>query len=319
MTSKNANITTIEDAAAVLALAGVRGTGRKTLHRLLRALRHAGVTPARVLETAPSELARAGMDPALLAPVAECGAKLRKDALKTIELALERNMRAIAAGMADYPKALLECLGDNAPPLLFVRGNAELLHKQRTGGVVGTRAPSGRGIRTARDCATLIVREGHTVVSGGAQGVDSAAHDAALAAGGATVCALPQGLFTHTPPPHWEKALEEDRMAFCAEVHPAAPWQGPAAVARNRIIAALSRVVCVIEPRKTGGSIETARQALAQGKPVFASGHSRLPAGLLAELRSLYRQNTFDETALAGALRSAGARPVGKTGDLFDG
>ena len=107
--------------------------------------------------------------------------------------------------------------------------------------------------------------------------------------------------------------------SMLAEVHPAAPWQGPAAVARNRIIAALSRVVCVIEPRKTGGSIETARQALAQGKPVFASGHSRLPAGLLAELRSLYRQNTFDEAALADALKSAGARPVGKTGDLFDG
>lgn len=135
--------------------------------------------------------------------------------------------------------------------------------------VVGARDPSERGLSLARACAAFFARERIPVVSGGARGIDAAAHDAALACGGATAVVLPQGLLTYRVPRPLFEAIEEGRAAIVSEFVPDTDWETRAAVTRNATISALSRLVCVIEPKKTGGSIRTARCALAQRKRVL--------------------------------------------------
>src|SRR6185503_1965743 len=91
---------------------------------------------------------------------------------------------------------LAESLGAATPPLLSIAGDAELLSRD-AGAIVGSRTPSEAGVTLARLCAQWLAGHRRVVVSGGAQGIDSAAHEAAIAEGGSTIVVLPQGLLTH--------------------------------------------------------------------------------------------------------------------------
>ena len=118
------------------------------------------------------------------------------------------------------------------------------------------------------------------VVSGGAAGVDWAAHDAALQSGGSTVIFLPQGILVYEMSSAWREAMDEGRLLLASEYLPDAPWRTYAAVSRNALIAAQARLVCVIEPRKQGGSLLTARHAVDQGKQVLVEPLGALPVPL---------------------------------------
>lgn len=107
------------------------------------------------------------------------------------------------------------------------------------------------------------------VVSGGAQGIDTVAHGATLDAGGGTIVVLPQGLLTYGASRALADAIEDGRAVLLSQFFPDAPWTVGAAVARNETIAALSRVVCVVEPGSAGGSAKTGQDALNQSKPVL--------------------------------------------------
>lgn len=178
---------------------------------------------------------------------------------------------------ADYPERLEAYLEISAPPIVFLYGEPSLL-RQDGCAVVGTRSPSKAGVNAARRASERIAAAGLTLVSGGAVGVDRAAHDAAVLAGGTTVIFLPQGIKTYVLPEPWRKAMDEGRLLLASEYLPDAPWQTYAAISRNALIAAQSLLVCVIEPRKQGGSILTARHAMEQGKPLLVEPANALPA-----------------------------------------
>ena len=171
-------------------------------------------------------------------------------------------------GDAEYPESLRDALGRETPACLTVLGPTALLQEPGAA-IVGARDVSVRGRKLAEACARTFAEAGITVVSGGARGVDCAAHHAALAAGGTTVVVLPQGLFTYAVPSAIARGVARDRAAIVSQFLPDAPWETHAAVTRNATISALARLVCVIEPKKTGGSIRTARCALSQGKHVL--------------------------------------------------
>ncbi len=198
----------------------------------------------------------------------------------------------------DYPNRLRTSLGSSAPVLLFVQGNAGLLHGDAVA-IVGARLVSRRGAKLADSCATAFARQRVTVVSGAAHGVDTAAHRAAVRADGPTVAVLPQGLFTYHAPRFLRKAVEAGRGVLVSEFLPDASWAAHAAVVRNATISGLSRMVCVFEPKKRGGSIRTARAGLDQGKRVAvyygATSHSS-PAEELGRLGAV----TVDGTSLEG-------------------
>lgn len=137
--------------------------------------------------------------------------------------------------------------------------------------VVGSRLPSDRGKQLAYDFAYYLAGKGITIVSGLARGIDTIAHKAALAAGGRTIAVLGSGLDIIYPPENRNLAERISRNG--ALVSGFARGTKPYAknfLARNRIIAKLSRAVLVIEGARRSGTLSTASHAASEGKEVFA-------------------------------------------------
>lgn len=281
-----------DERVALLALMLTPGLGATTARHALAMAGRAGLRLGELLRLPARERA------ALAAPgdhrtphhLNQCGAEHHARAAELTARVDRLGGRAFIAGDAGYPEAMLRDLGPAAPPLVFALGDNGLLERP-SAAVVGVRTPSPEGAALAASCAAVFAREGIVVVSGGAQGVDTAAHRAALDAGGATVVVLPQGLLTYSPPPEIAQALRDGRAALLSRCAPDTPWETYAAVERNAVIAALARLVCVVEPGRAGGSVRTARCALERGKPVLVAGNPHRPG-------------------FAEALVRAGARPL---------
>ncbi len=186
-----------------------------------------------------------------------------------------------------YP-TLLRQIAD-PPPLLYVRG--KLQEDDRFGvAIVGSRNPRPYGLTMARRLATDLSRAGLTIVSGGARGVDGAAHEAVLRAQGRTIAVLGCGIDICYPSEH--KELFERIAAAGAVISEfpvgAAPetWRFPR---RNRIISGVSRGVIVCDAAEDSGALITATCAAEQNRDVFAvpgnvdSDHNRGTHKLLKE------------------------------------
>lgn len=158
-----------------------------------------------------------------------------------------------------YPWRLREL--HQPPAVLFARGTLASAEPPAVA-IVGTRVASSYGVRVARAIATACARSGATVVSGLAAGIDGAAHDAALAAGGRTVGVLGTGIDVVYPRRH--VALQE-RIAqeglLLSELPPGQRGHGGTFPRRNRIIAALADVTVVVEAGEGSGALITASYA----------------------------------------------------------
>jgi len=179
-----------------------------------------------------------------------------------------------------YPQALLDTA--DPPSLLYVKGDLASLNQPAVA-IVGSRNATAQGIDNARAFAHTLAGGGLCVVSGLALGIDAAAHEGALAAAGRTVAIIGTGADRMYPARN--KALAERIVAQGAIVSefplgtPAAAHNFPR---RNRIISGLARGVLVVEAAPGSGSLITARQAVDQGREVFAipgSIHSPLAKG----------------------------------------
>ncbi len=182
----------------------------------------------------------------------------------------------LAAGVAvhlpdgpGYPSALAS--DHEAPAVLFSSGSAVDLSRPRVG-IVGTRRCTGYGRDVARQLGREMAAAGVAVVSGLALGIDGASHEGALAGGGAPpVGVVGSGLDVVYPRRH---AQLFHRVATAGVVLSEAPvgarpepWRFPA---RNRLIAALSQVLVVVESHHSGGSLHTVRAAAERGIAVMA-------------------------------------------------
>lgn len=174
----------------------------------------------------------------------------------------------IVRGQAGYPAGLLRLA--EPPPRLRVRGKLPSL--ARAVAIVGTRSASERGIRLATDLAGSLARAGCVVVSGGARGIDRAAHLGALEAGGATLVVCASGLARPYPAEHaslFEEIVARGGALVSERADDA--WPAPRHfLARNRLIAALAEVVVVVEAPARSGALSTAAHARALGVPLFA-------------------------------------------------
>lgn len=155
-----------------------------------------------------------------------------------------------------YPRRLLHL--DQPPPALFVRGRPEILCDARAVAVVGSRRASPSSRIAAEALGVDLGHAGIPVVSGLARGVDSASHRGCLRAGGLPIAVLGTALDAVYPSDHAE-LQEEVARAGCllSEVPPGSAPHAWRFLARNRIIAALSRVVVVIEAAGRSGSLST--------------------------------------------------------------
>jgi len=172
----------------------------------------------------------------------------------------------ITKGEDHYPPLLGQV--EDAPPVIFVRGNVELL-KKRTVGVVGTRNASINGIRLARMLSEGIGKAGFLIASGMARGIDAAAHEGSLETG--TVAVLGGGVDVVYPK---ENAALYDKIVAQGAVISEMPLglvpQARHFPRRNRIISGLARGLLVVEAAQRSGSLITARFALEQNREVFA-------------------------------------------------
>lgn len=164
----------------------------------------------------------------------------------------------------------MSVLGDHAPVALWVRGDPSHL-SQPAIGVIGARAATGYGSHMAAEIASDAVGQGLVVVSGGAYGIDAAAHRATMMASGSTVAVLAGGVDRLYPAGH-NQLFEQiaNSGALVSEVPPdAAPtrWR---LQQRGRLIAALSSAVVVVEAGARSGALLHAAQAAEFGKPVGA-------------------------------------------------
>ncbi|SDF81743.1 DNA processing protein [Limimonas halophila] len=169
-------------------------------------------------------------------------------------------------GSAAYP-ARLAAVPD-APPLLFARGNTQLLERPAVA-MVGARNASANGRKQAREIAGELARQGMLVVSGLARGIDAAAHTGSLADGTAAV--LAGGLDVIYPPEHDELYAEiGERGLLLAENAPGVQPQHRHFPRRNRLISGIAVGTVVVEASPKSGSLITARFAGEQGREVMA-------------------------------------------------
>lgn len=157
----------------------------------------------------------------------------------------------------------------NLPPFLFYRG--ELRHDDaRAVAVVGTRKPSEEGIRRARQIAAGLARQGVTVVSGLARGIDTVAHEACLGAGGRTIAVLGTGIRNTYPPENAELA---ERIAatgaLVSQFWPDSPPRTDTFPRRNITMSGIGQGTIVVEASATSGAKMQARMALEHGKQAF--------------------------------------------------
>lgn len=166
--------------------------------------------------------------------------------------------------------ARLRALGDG-PAVLFWRGSAPP-DAAPIAAIVGTRRPTPEAHAFASALAETLARDGWTIASGLALGIDAAAHSGALEGGGVTIAVLGSGLRTVYP---LSNAALADQIAasgaLLSEVHPDAAPNGPALVARNRLISGLSDVVIVVEAGTESGSLHAARFAQRYGRALVAA------------------------------------------------
>jgi DNA processing protein len=218
--------------------------------------------------------------------------------------------RLLCCTEEDFPPQL-ETI-PQSPAALFVVGDAGLLLRPQVA-IVGSRSAGPVGLANAREFAADLTRAGLLVTSGMADGIDGAAHAAALDAGGATVAVIGTGPDRVYPRKHHELALRIAAAgAIVSEFPPgtaALPGHFPR---RNRIIAGLALGTLVVEAGIRSGSLITARLAAEQGREVFAlpgSIHNPLAAGcheLIGDGARLVQRPDDIVAALAPAARELG-------------
>lgn len=194
------------------------------------------------------------------------------------------DVHAALVGEPAYPRRLAAGWpGTGGPPLVAWRGESHGLPDRPAVAIVGARRASAYGAAIAAWLAESVAEAGVVVVSGGAVGIDGAAHRAALAAGGATVAVLGCGHGVAYPVPHAGPGGLFDRILagggwLLAELPPDAPASPSHVLARNRLVAGLSDAVVVVEGGARSGSLRTAAVAADRGIPVLAvPGDVRAP------------------------------------------
>ncbi|MBQ7651863.1 MAG: DNA-processing protein DprA [Victivallales bacterium] len=240
--------------------------------------------------------------------------------MEELKLAEQSGIRIITDEDDGYPSMLREI---HDPPIcLYVRGSCDLLNNTSYAvAIVGSRNASSYGMRMAGKLATEASYAGSPVISGLARGIDTAAHEATLRAGGRTIAVIGSGMGCIYPPENVPLAMSiiERGGAVVTEFPIRYQPDRRSFPMRNRIISGLSRGTIVVEAGQKSGSLITAAQAMEQNRTVFAvpgmadspfskGCHALLRDG--AVLTESFQDVIDDFTGLPGLKEPKGEKPT---------
>ncbi|GAA3127811.1 DNA-processing protein DprA [Streptomyces rectiviolaceus] len=293
--------------------AGEERLARVALTRILepgdevggRWLRQTGAVEV-VRRLAEGEERPAGVTPARWEGLRARAGKARPE--EDLAVAGDAGVRFVCPGEAEWP-VQLDDLGDARPVGLWVRGQPSLrIWALRSVAVVGARACTEYGAHMAASLGAGLAERGWVVVSGGAYGVDGAAHRGALGAGGATVAVLACGVDRAYPRGHAELIRRIAEQGLVVGELPPGDHPTPSRfILRNRVIAALTRGSVVVEAAYRSGALATARSAQELGR--FTMGvPGPATSGLSAGVHELLRGD--------GVLVTDAAEVVELVGDM---
>lgn len=246
----------MDDALSWIALRHVPGLRRREAARLLEAWG----SPSAIFERSTRSILRDwGTE---LLPGIGVGPDLGA-AKRELAAARRYGLEILMRGRPGFPQALQEI--PDGPLVLYARGS---LPAGPALAVVGSRRPSARALQLAGDLAAELAADGVVIVSGLAYGVDAAAHQGALRAGGRTVAVLAGGLDRARPIGNRRLAqrILDSGGAWLSEYAPGQEYRSFHFPERNRLISGLSRATLVVEARARSGTLWTAKHALEQGR-----------------------------------------------------
>jgi DNA processing protein len=286
----------MDDTAFWVLLAAAAGIGPIRFQRLLQVCG----TAEDAWHASDVHLAEAGLERRTIAAIK----RLRQTTTPEQVLNKLQSQGITALTLQDpaYPENLRQVA--DPPPVLFARG--KLCPDDAVAvALVGTRRATAYGKAVAERLATDLARAGVTVVSGLARGIDTAAHLAAVRAGGRTIAVLGNGLDQVYPPENCELArsiVDSQQGALVSEFAPGVPPDAVNFPRRNRIISGLSRLTVIVEAGEKSGALITADFALEQGRDVLSVPGSVLSPG----------------SAGANYLLKQGASPVTCADDILE-
>ena len=302
-------------------LASGLGFAPRALHPLLSAYGDAAGVYGRRAQLLREGLVTPGQQRALASSHAE-------DFEERLRVHRQAGYQVLCYGDEAYPALLREI--DDPPAVLYLQGETRFLSEGLLIGMVGTRRPSAYGMEAARFLGKGLAEAGVRLVSGLADGLDSEAHKAAVAAGVPTVAVLGTAVDRTYPARNGTlRALIAKNGAVVSEYPMGTAGQGHYFLLRNRLIAGLSRGLVVTEARRRSGTMSTVRYALDGGRDVFAvpgSIFSPLSEGTNWLLQQgakpvLAARDVLEEYGLGpdAEAEGAGAERAGRTADAQAG
>lgn len=184
------------------------------------------------------------------------------------KLHLANNIKSVNYTDGEYPNRFRHI--HTQPLVLFYKGDLSLLNADCTVGIVGSRRCSAEGEKACSLIATEVAAGGAVVISGLAQGVDSIAHRNAVEANGKTVAFLGTALDEYFPKTNksFQDKLSRQHLVV-SEFYCTYPYYSANFILRNRLIAAASDALCVVQAKERSGSLATVNRAVEYDKPVF--------------------------------------------------
>ena len=269
----------------IIKLQQLPGVGRKSILRLIKEL----------MSNGPSSL---GFEDFLHILSEKMNRKFLVSELEKIQIGTEKilencyneNIAIITCLDDDFPKNLNHIDGDS-PVLLYYKGNKSLLAYNSNIAVIGTRYPSIEGFKKAKAYSELITSQGVVVVSGLAKGCDTAAHLGAIKYKEKSIAVIPSGIGCVYPIENkqlYDSILNRDGC-IVSEYEPYTPPQSYTFIERDRIQAALSAGLLIIESSIAGGTNHTYNYGLKYGKQIAASIHESFDSNNMSLNRKILR------------------------------
>jgi DNA processing protein len=279
----------------LLALARVRGIGEASLKAFLKKF----TDLQGVWDTSPEELHRISTEAGLRLPevvykdVLANRAKLEEGAKHELASLARQGIQFLTDLDDAFPQRLRDI--DDPPRWLFVQGDVKLLSAPNLIAVVGTREASPRGIKRARELTQWLAEHGLIIVSGLAEGIDQAAHEAALDYGARTIAVLGTGISVVFPAStgHLRRQIIEDGGAIVSEYFPQDSYSRLRFVRRNRIQAGLSYAAVPVEAKEHSGTAHTYRFARVFNRVTFGVINKNYPENGIVDLLRKDGQSVF--------------------------